>query len=778
MVKKAQKKSILSSALITVFIVIMLIISGPAQAVSVIISGLQNDPYIRGNSVNFTISVNITSPDESVPVTNISLDVTGHHVSLNRTFALNGTPISGDPTITILPVSTPRPDQFGYGYGYGVDSRSGTGHNFGYGYGYGYGYGAGGGIITYTYNVSIDTTSLPDDSYTAVASLNTGKADKPAFVSAEETFRIIVAPYPEIITWGNNKTGDASLSIAVNQSETVHFNATANQTITLWKWYVDGVDRSNNADNLSHNFSVVGSHTVKVNATNDNGTSDTVTWNIDAKDITPPSSIAGLHNASYARDYINWTWTDPADSDFSKVIVSIDGGSTFNVSIGTQFYNATGFAPDTEHTIATRTVDTSGNINQTWVNRTDRTAPAPSACNGTAGCIEVPITTDESGKTTTTVTEESPSGDLTVTIPAGTRALDKDGTPLSSITITSLADLPSKASKKLSSKDRPVGEFVELGPSGATFAPPIQIRFNYTEPLPDGVSESSLQIRTYNATTDSWEVLSDIVKRDTESNYIIANVSHFSTFALIGTVSEEPSTRPVGSSGGSSSGGGVITLEPYENIAKAESQERDLIAGKPVLYTFTTPELSVYELAVTGKESENDISIRVESLKGTSKLVTSPAPGTVYKNVNIWAGTKRLKEAIIRLKVENSWLDGNNFATGDTKMVKWNGNKWILLDTAETGKDASYTYFEVKTDTFSIFAITELKSGVIPTTTPTVTQQPEETSTGTGTAGTVTTTQTPSSEAPPVNLATIIFVIVLIAIVAVVYFKRKEIFKK
>ncbi len=63
----------------------------------------------------------------------------------------------------------------------------------------------------------------------------------------------------------------------------------------------------------------------------------------------------------------------------------------------------------------------------------------------------------------------------------------------------------------------------------------------------------------------------------------------------------------------------------------------------------------------------------------------------------------------------------------------------------------------------------------MPSATSTVIQQTEEASTGTGIA---TITQTPTSEAPPVNLATTIFVIVLIAIVAVVYFKRKEIFKK
>ncbi|MCG2727303.1 MAG: PGF-pre-PGF domain-containing protein [Candidatus Methanoperedenaceae archaeon] len=35
----------------------------------------------------------------------------------------------------------------------------------------------------------------------------------------------------------------------------------------------------------------------------------------------------------------------------------------------------------------------------------------------------------------------------------------------------------------------------------------------------------------------------------------------------------------------------------------------------------------------------------MEALKGTSQLVKEPAPGTVYKNVNVWIGTKRMKVA-------------------------------------------------------------------------------------------------------------------------------------
>ena len=98
-------------------------------------------------------------------------------------------------------------------------------------------------------------------------------------------------------------------------------------------------------------------------------------------DTTPPASITNLHNVTYERTYIKWEWTDPADADLSHVIVYLNGVFKRNVLKGTQFYNATGLSPDTEYTLSTRTVDTAGNINHTWVNHTARTAPEPTYWN-------------------------------------------------------------------------------------------------------------------------------------------------------------------------------------------------------------------------------------------------------------------------------------------------------------------------------------------------------------------------------------------------------------
>ena len=113
-----------------------------------------------------------------------------------------------------------------------------------------------------------------------------------------------------------------------------------------------------------------------------NDTSDN--WNVTdiqsfvVQDETAPASITDLQNTTYQKTYINWIWTDLEDNDFSHVMVYLNGTFETNVTKGNQFYSATGLTADTEHEIATRTVDNAGNINDTWKNDTARTAaPEP-----------------------------------------------------------------------------------------------------------------------------------------------------------------------------------------------------------------------------------------------------------------------------------------------------------------------------------------------------------------------------------------------------------------
>jgi len=109
-------------------------------------------------------------------------------------------------------------------------------------------------------------------------------------------------------------------------------------------------------------------------------------------DFTPPASVTNLHNTTYTSSHINWTWSNPADRDLAGAMVYLNGVFQTNVTSGVAWYNATDLIPDTEYTLGIRTFDRSGNINQTIITHTARTAPfdiePPSttlALSGTAG---------------------------------------------------------------------------------------------------------------------------------------------------------------------------------------------------------------------------------------------------------------------------------------------------------------------------------------------------------------------------------------------------------
>ena len=99
---------------------------------------------------------------------------------------------------------------------------------------------------------------------------------------------------------------------------------------------------------------------------------DITTVNTTIYDTTPPASINSIAATSTPL-YINWTWIDPIDSDFDHVMMYIDGTFMRNITKGVPFYNASYFMPNSTHTISTRTVDTYGNVNTTWVNNTATT---------------------------------------------------------------------------------------------------------------------------------------------------------------------------------------------------------------------------------------------------------------------------------------------------------------------------------------------------------------------------------------------------------------------
>ena len=127
---------------------------------------------------------------------------------------------------------------------------------------------------------------------------------------------------------------------------------------------------SNNLKDQSFSIPLL---TVYANHTVGNMNSSTIWFTIDT---TPPSNISDLlHTAGIT--WLNWTWTNPLDPDFNHTELYINGTLLTNIPAPQNYYNTTGLLPDTSYELSTRTVDTPGNINETWVNATARTLSLP-----------------------------------------------------------------------------------------------------------------------------------------------------------------------------------------------------------------------------------------------------------------------------------------------------------------------------------------------------------------------------------------------------------------
>ncbi|VVB96365.1 Bacterial Ig-like domain (group 2) [uncultured archaeon] len=201
-----------------------------------------------------------------------------------------------------------------------------------------------------------------------------------------------------------------------------------------------------------------------------------------------------------------------------------------------------------------------------------------------------------------------------------------------------------------------------------------------------------------------------------DSYTFVFRMKGFSTFALIGTAAA-PSPVPTsvsvpGPVTGGGGGAGAISPEPLNNIDTFEIAEEYLGANVPASYIYTTPNLVITEVLVTPAKNFGTTSIRVEMLKDLSKIegVTQPS-GIVYKYADIWAGAKELEteegiiDAFIGFKVDRSWLAENNLEEGSIRLLRWDGSKWVSLETEPKSLDEQFVYYIAKTNGFSPFAI-------------------------------------------------------------------------
>jgi PGF-pre-PGF domain-containing protein len=251
------------------------------------------------------------------------------------------------------------------------------------------------------------------------------------------------------------------------------------------------------------------------------------------------------------------------------------------------------------------------------------------------------------------------------------------------------------------------------------------IKVNYTA---DDISnnklvESSLRLYWYNESSSNWIKLETNSPTwvygsgvNTANNYIWANISQFSDYAVGGELEEEITPPKNGNSGGSSGGSGT-SGEDYYNILLSETDRQSVFKNSSVSFIFDQEHNIVRHINFTALKSSGKVAAKVEILNNTSTLVSALPPNKVYKNLNIWVGNagwateRNIDNAIVVFIVEKSWITANNIDEPSIALYRYSDDTWHELVTRKIAEDANSLQFEAETPGFSPFAVSGKKTG-------------------------------------------------------------------
>jgi PGF-pre-PGF domain-containing protein len=612
--------------------------------------------------------------------------------------------------------------------------------------------------------------------------------------------------------------------------------------------YLDAVFVTNTSNNFynSTGFAEGTMHTISTRTVDSNGNINS-TWVNDSAitetpaDTTPPASVTNLEETEAGTEWINWNWTNPDDIDFSHVMVYLD--AVFVTNTSNNFYNSTGFAEGTMHTISTRTVDSNGNINSTWVNDSaitetpaDTTPPAsvtnfgetdtgPSWISWNWTNPDDPdfshVMVYLNGAFVTNTSDNSiNSYNATglaegVTYNIGTHTVDTSGNINatwvndSAITETPADTTPPASVTNLGETEVGTGwinwqwtnpddpDFSHVmvyldtvfvtNTSGSVYnstgleeetthtvsTRTVDINGNINSTwvndsaitliLPEISSLSGTNI-TKTSITLVWEASDDTTRvKISRDDVVLGNVSGSSfyvdnnlssgttyTYTLIpyneegvsgNSVSVSLTTRSGssgGGSGGSSSGGGgggAASVEDFSNLALKEIDSKYLRMNSNVVYEFTTENNPVQSISLYSLKNSGEITSTIEVLNNRSKLVDATPEQLIYRYINIWIGktgfatAANIKDAHIKFKVNSSWVRQMGVSPSDIRLLRYNGTAWEVLPTVFESNITDYAIFESQTPGFSPFAITAEKAVVSSATadiTPIQTEQEVE----------------------------------------------------
>ncbi|UGV41650.1 PGF-pre-PGF domain-containing protein [Methanococcoides orientis] len=158
---------------------------------------------------------------------------------------------------------------------------------------------------------------------------------------------------------------------------------------------------------------------------------------------------------------------------------------------------------------------------------------------------------------------------------------------------------------------------------------------------------------------------------------------------------------------------GNATAEAFENIDEKDVAVRYVLRDVEKSFTFRNEGIDITYINISTDLTVGDVKAIVESLNSTSSMVSTPAEGRVYKNINIWVGDTKLEHRLITsdvgFRVNRTWLEDNDVSDQSVKLSIFLSGNWDILPTEKIDEDDDYSYYEANTsgDLRTHFAIVE-----------------------------------------------------------------------
>ena len=166
-----------------------------------------------------------------------------------------------------------------------------------------------------------------------------------------------------------------------------------------------------------------------------------------------------------------------------------------------------------------------------------------------------------------------------------------------------------------------------------------------------------------------------------------------------------------GGGGVGGGGGGAGSPEPGRNVEVKEISNERVFKGIRTYFRFKGETNDIVTVEFDPKKSFGKTTAIVEMLKNTSSIVKEPAPGTVYRNVNVWVGNsgfsspENLENARVSFRVSKAWITEQAVSESTVVLCRYSENAWNSLPTTLSEEDEVYFYFTAETPGFSPFAI-------------------------------------------------------------------------